>query len=98
MQERIGSDRFASRHAQTVNWALKTKEVGVWQTTRGVGLFLHDERTCADDFRQGFSSLLGLELGTAPRTSVKGWFPPCKEGAENRSHLLLAMYKVCFEE
>ena len=28
VQERIGSDRFASRHAQTVNWALKTKEVG----------------------------------------------------------------------
>ncbi len=28
VQERIGSDRYASRHAQTVNWALKTKEVG----------------------------------------------------------------------
>ncbi|CAM9567896.1 unnamed protein product, partial [Hapterophycus canaliculatus] len=27
VQERMGSDRFASRHAQTVNWALKTKEV-----------------------------------------------------------------------
>eukprot|EP00903_Cladosiphon_okamuranus_P013687 g12746.t1 len=27
VQERIGSDRYASRHAQTVNWALKTKEV-----------------------------------------------------------------------
>lgn len=25
----MGSDRFASRHAQTVNWALKTKEVGI---------------------------------------------------------------------
>lgn len=28
VQQRIGSDRFASRYAQTVNWALKTKEVG----------------------------------------------------------------------
>lgn len=28
VQEGIGSDRFASRLAQTVNWALKTKEVG----------------------------------------------------------------------
>ncbi|CAM9671503.1 unnamed protein product, partial [Ectocarpus sp. 4 AP-2014] len=27
VQEKLGSDRFASRHAQTVNWALKTKEV-----------------------------------------------------------------------
>ena len=27
VQQRIGSDRFASRYAQTVNWALKTKEV-----------------------------------------------------------------------
>lgn len=27
VQERIGSDRYASRHSQTINWALKTKEV-----------------------------------------------------------------------
>ena len=27
VQQKIGSDRFASRYAQTVNWALKTKEV-----------------------------------------------------------------------
>lgn len=34
VQERIGSDRFASRLAQTVNWALKTKEVGPAPTNK----------------------------------------------------------------
>lgn len=40
VQERIGSDRFASRHAQTVNWALKTKEVSSVRNDTRVGLFL----------------------------------------------------------
>ena len=38
VQERIGSDRFASRHAQTVNWALKTKEVSSVRNDTRYGL------------------------------------------------------------
>lgn len=50
LQERINGDRSATRYTQTINWALKNKEVRVRQCGfRSSFLIVHREKPLADD-------------------------------------------------